>query len=50
MHKPLLQDDINLELMLNWLRSGISQQTVVIGNLRNTKYIEENSRNMHSNK
>ena len=49
MHKPALQDDINLESMLNRLRSAISQQTVVIGNLRNTKYIEENSRNTDSN-
>ena len=32
-HKPPLQDDINLESMLNQLRSAISQQTVVIGSL-----------------
>ena len=48
-YKPPLQDDINLESMLNRLRSAILQQTVVIGNLHNTKYIEENSRNTHSN-
>ena len=35
--------------MLNQLRSAISQQVVVIGNLHNTKYIKENSQNTHSN-
>ena len=40
--KPPLQDNITVKLMLNQLKSAISQQTVVIGNLCNTKYIEEN--------
>ena len=49
MHKPPLQDDIKLELMLNRLGSAILQQAMVIDDLCNTKYIEETSRNMHSN-
>ena len=38
MHKPPLQDDIKLELLLIWLVSAILLQTAVpvIGNLRNT--------------
>jgi len=32
-HKPLLQDDIKLELMLNHFMPPILQQEVVIGNL-----------------
>ena len=44
-HKPPLQDDIKLESMLIRLVSAILLQTVVIGNLRNTKYIEQFIRN-----
>ena len=33
-HKPSLQDDDKLELILNCLMSAILQQTVAIGNLR----------------
>ena len=47
---PALQDDIKLESLLIWLKSAICcKRCMVIGNLCNAKYVEENSQNTHSN-
>jgi len=48
-HKLPLQDDTNLKSMQNCLLLILLRQTVVIGNLRNIKYIEEKSRSTRSN-
>ena len=48
-HKPSLQDDDKLELILNCLMSAILQQTVAIGNLRDIKYIKEKWNDTNSN-
>ena len=48
-HKPSLQDDDKLELILNCLMSAILQQTVAISNLRDIKYIKEKWNDTNSN-